>query len=101
MFDFYDAIALLGALVRMLGLLVFGVAAGWFTLKAFNQPERSWQLQTAVYLGFFAFIVLVVRYTSPGGLGALGLGVGAGLLFWGLSGNGKEAEPEEEAEEEE
>jgi hypothetical protein len=82
--DFLDVVALIGWIVRFLGLLVFGVAAGWFTFFAFQQPERNWQLQIAVFLGLFLLIALLARFTSAGALGGFALGVGGGLLFWGL-----------------
>ncbi len=95
---FLDVTAFLGSIVRLLGLLVFGVAAGWFTLYAFNQPEKRWQVQIAVFLGTFAFTALLANFSSAGGLGAFVLGLGAGLLNWGL----REVDsPDEETPEEE
>ncbi|MEW6718234.1 MAG: hypothetical protein AB1345_12140 [Chloroflexota bacterium] len=88
--------AYLGALLRVFGLLVFGFAAGWFSLYAFKQPERRWELQVATFLGFFLFVAYLTHYTSPGGIGAFGLGAGAALLLWGLR---KEKGFQEEEEE--
>ena len=82
--DFYDITGLFSSLLQFLGLLVFGIAAGWFTLNAFQQPERHWQLQAAVFLGFFFFVALLAAFTSPGGVGGFALGAGGALLFWGL-----------------
>ena len=100
MFDFCDLVWFVGGLFQMLGLLVFGVAAGWFTLYAFRQPERRWQLQIAVFLGFLLFTALTLRYASTGGAGGFLLAAGGALLFWGLRGEGEDdeaaAEPEDE-----
>jgi hypothetical protein len=84
MYDFYDFVAFIGGIIRTLGLLVFGIAAGWFTLDAFHQPERKWQLQVAVFLGFFFFSALVIRFASPAGTGMFVLGAGGALLYWGM-----------------
>lgn len=96
--DFLDVIAFVGWIIRFFGLLVFGIAAGWFTLLAFKQPEGRWQLQIAVFLGIFAFTALLADYTSAAGLGAFALGLGGGLLYWGTRG---EKPPEEETPDEE
>lgn len=94
--NFYDVTALLGSLLRLAGLLVFGFAAGWFTLFAFRQPEKRWELQVAVFLGFLFFTAWLARFTSPGGIGAFGLGAGAALLVWGLRGEISSTQEEEE-----
>jgi hypothetical protein len=96
--DFLDVVAFLAWIVRFLGLLVFGVAAGWFSLYAFKQPEGRWQLQIAVFLGLFFLFGLLARFSSAGALGGFALGVGGGLLFWGLKGD---RPPEEDTPEEE
>jgi len=100
MFDFCDLVWFVGGLFQMLGLLVFGVAAAWFTLYAFRQPERRWQLQIAVFLGFLFFTALMLRYASTGGAGGFMLGAGGALLFLGLRGEGEFEEDEAELEEE-
>ncbi len=99
MFNFCDLIWFVGGVFQMLGLLVFGVAAAWFTLYAFRQPERRWQLQIAVFLGFLFFTALTLRFTSTGGAGGFLLGAGGALLFWGLRGEGEAEEDEVELEE--
>jgi hypothetical protein len=81
--SFTDYLSFLGMILRLVGLLVFGVAAGWFTLYAFRQPDHKWQLQIAVFLGFLLMMALTLRFTSPGGAGAFALGAGAALLYWG------------------
>lgn len=77
----------LGYVLRVLGALVFGVGAGWLTIRSIKWQSESWQVATAVYLGLLAAFVLVGRWVPGGGtLGAFGLGAGAGLLIWGLGG---------------
>lgn len=83
MFDFNDLISFLGVLLRLAGLLVFGVAAGWFTLFTFRQPEGKWQLQAASYLGLVTLSALIFGLVSPGGAGAYALGAGITLLYLG------------------
>ena len=96
--DFYNVVAFFGWIIRFLGLLVFGVAAGWFTLYTFKQSEQRWQLQIAVFLGIFLFTALLAHYSSAGGLGSFTLGLGGGLLYWGMR---AEKSPEEEIPDEE
>ena len=82
MFSIYDFLSVVSELFRVFGLLVFGVAAGWFILFAYK--KRPWQLQIAVFLGSF-LLAGIIFYSSPAaGVGAFGLGAGAGMLFWGL-----------------
>ena len=55
MSGFFELVTFFGGILRLVGLLVFGITVGWFTWTTFNQPERKWQLQTTVYLGFLLF----------------------------------------------
>jgi hypothetical protein len=91
---FIDVLQLLGFLLRVIGVLVFGLGIGWLTAKTFRPEAQGWQLLVAVYLGLLAAFVLVGRWVAGGGtLGAFSLGVGAGLFIWGLLGiKGKEEE---------
>ena len=82
MFSIFDFLTILSELFRVFGMLVFGAAAGWFTLFAFR--KRPWQLQIAVVLGFFLLAGFISHSSPAGGVGAFGLGAGAALLFWGL-----------------
>lgn len=91
--NFMDFVALAGYIMRLLGLLVFGVAAAWFTLTAYRQAGERWQLQIAIYLGLLFFTALLARFASAAGLGGFTLGTGAGLLYWGLR---KEEAPDED-----
>ncbi len=95
---FLDLVNFVSWIVRFLGMLVFGLAAGWFTLFAFKQPKKHWQLQIAVYLGILLLFGLLARFTTAGALGGFALGLGGGLLYWGLK---TEKSPEDEVAEEE
>ena len=101
MFGYRDALLIIGSLARAIGMLAFGVGAGWFTLYAFREAKEKWQLQIAVFLGFFFFVAMAVRFTSAAGIGCFTLGAGAALLIWGLrQGSAPAEEDDEEAEEE-
>lgn len=95
---FLDVITFISWIIRFFGMLVFGLAAGWFTLFAFKQPEGRWQVQIAVYLGILLLFGLLARFLSGGALGGFALGLGGGLLFWGLK---AENPPEDEVTDEE
>lgn len=82
---FLDVLDLLGYVLRFLGALVFGVGAGWLTIRMVKQEGAAWQLLVAVYLGLLASFVLLAHWVSGGAtLGSFGLGAGAALLLWGL-----------------
>jgi hypothetical protein len=81
--DFIDVMAILGYFLRLLGALVFGVAAGWLVLQAFKEETYHWGLAavaTAVLLLTFALIGYGVE--GGGTLGAFGLGAGGAILIW-------------------
>ncbi len=81
--DIYDLMELLGFIVRPLGGLAFGLGMGWLAVQAFK--GRGWQLAVATILGLMASFVLLGRWVpSPGTLGGYGLGVGVGLMLWGM-----------------
>ncbi|RME88451.1 MAG: hypothetical protein D6770_06950 [Anaerolineae bacterium] len=92
----YDIIELLGALFRLIGLLVFGLGMGWFSLEAYRKSD--WRLQIAVFLGFVGLSIGLSHFLegAPGGFGAYTLGVGAALLLWGRSEQEKEEEKSKE-----
>jgi len=96
MFNLREILALLGAFGQVIGLIVFGVAAGWFTLYAFRQPERHWGLQSVVFGVFFLFVALLARFSSPGAFGGFLLGAAGAFLYWGIF--KKEASESEEEE---
>lgn len=81
---FYQIIEVIGLIVQILGLVLFGVTTGWFTLHVINQSDKSWQLQSIVYSVFLVFIGLMVRFLTPGALGSLLMGLSGAMLYWGL-----------------
>jgi hypothetical protein len=80
----------LGFLLSALGLLVFGFAAGRFTLDAFQ--KAGWQVQVALVLGIFVVLIGLANYATPGSVGAFALG--AGIAF--ISGGSKKKDDEEQ-----
>ncbi len=90
---------LFGYLLRPLGVLVFGAAAGWLTVWMIKRENLGWQLPLAALLGVLAAFVLLGHWVPGGGtLGMFGLGAGAGILIWGLAGSrpAKEEEKDED-----
>ncbi len=84
--DLYEILDLLGALLRGLGSLVFGVGIGWLVLKIIKEAGKTWQLVAATLLGLLGtFLVLAGWGPSSTTVGAFGLGVGAAILIWGLA----------------
>jgi Kef-type K+ transport system membrane component KefB len=81
---FYQIVDVIALFVQILGLILFGVVAGWFTLNITNQPEKSWQLLSIVYSVFLVFVALMVRYLTPGALGAFLVGAAGAMFYWGL-----------------
>ncbi|MBA4380802.1 MAG: hypothetical protein C0393_09065 [Anaerolinea sp.] len=88
----YDILDLFGALFRLLGMLVFGLGAGWFALEMFRKGQQAWQLQIALFLGFAGLAVAAMYFLAPGGLGAFAIGAGAAMLVWGMKKPKKEEE---------
>lgn len=71
--------ALLGFLLRALGFLVFGIAAGRFAFENFK--GAGWQVQIAIVLGFFGLLIGLTHFASPGSAGAFALGAGAAYFI--------------------
>ena len=89
----YAILELIGYMLRFLGVLVFGVAAGWLAARIVKSDETGWQLLLGMFLGLLAAFVLLGHWVQGGGaLGAFGLGAGGGLLIWGLLGKKKDEE---------
>ena len=86
-FQIFD---LLGWFVRLLGLLVFGLGAGWFALEVFHKGEQAWQLQLAIFLGLAGLAIAGMHYLTPAALGAFGIGVGVAMFMWGMPKKKKE-----------
>ncbi len=88
-----DILDLLGALLRLIGFLVFGFGLGWFVLDAYRKD--NWQLQVAALLGFVFAAVGLAKYLSAGSLGMFALGAGGAMLMWGMSKDKKKDEEDE------
>ena len=83
-----DISAFLGILLRALGFLVFGFAAGRFVFENFKNSE--WQLKIALALGLFGLLVGLTAFASAGSSGAFALGAGMAYLMPGLVGKPKD-----------
>ena len=81
---FYDAVEILGMIVEFFGLILFGIAAGWFTISLAKGADQPWQLKGIVYSVFLVFIALVGRTLTRGAFGSLLLGAAGAMIFWGL-----------------
>jgi len=81
---FYDVIGIVGLFVQILGLILFGITAGWFTLYVINQPDKTWRLQGIVYSVFLVFVALLSRYLTAGAFGAFLTGTACAMFYWGL-----------------
>lgn len=90
----YEILDLLGALIRLLGMTVFGLGAGWFMLEVFRKGQQAWQLQIAIFLGFCGLAIAMAYFTTAGALGGFGIGVGAAMFVWGMPKPKKEKEEE-------
>jgi hypothetical protein len=89
----YDlVIEILGSLLRLLGMLAFGLGAGWFLLEFFRKAQQAWQLQIAIFLGFVGLAIAAVFFLTPAALGAFGISFGVAMLVWGLPKKKKEEE---------
>ena len=75
---------IIGIVIRDIGLLVFGVAAGWLTMSVFQQPERQWQLQAVTLSALFILTGMLAAFTSAGGLGAFSMTCGVTVLALAL-----------------
>jgi len=78
------AIDIIGALIRLVGLVLFGLATGWLTLEFFHKAAQAWQLQIALFLGFVGLAIAMAVFLSPAALGGFGIGVGVAIFLWGL-----------------
>ena len=92
MITFYEILEIVGMFIQMLGLVLFGVAAGWFTLHVISQAEKNWQLQSIVFSVFLVFVALLVKYLSRGAEGAFLVGAAGAMLYWGLIKNREKPE---------
>lgn len=72
-------IVLLGYLLRALGFLVVGFAAGHFAFDNFKSSE--WQVKIALALGIFGLLIGLTDFASPGSAGAFALGAGGAYFM--------------------
>jgi len=84
MYAFYNVVEIIGIFVQILGLVLFGITTGWFTLYVINQPDKNWQLQSIVYSVFLVFVAMLSRYLTPGAFGAFLTGAAGAMIYWGL-----------------
>ena len=75
---------ILGAIVRFIGLVAFGLGIGWLVLEFLRKGQQAWQLQIALFLGFIILVITMASALSPAALGGFGIGIGVGILVWGL-----------------
>ncbi|HLE04499.1 MAG TPA: hypothetical protein VI729_07815 [Anaerolineales bacterium] len=84
--DFIDVLAVLGYFLRLIGALVFGVAAGWLVLQTLKPEQLQRPLAIAGILGLLGTFVLLGHWVDGGGtLGAFGLGAGGAILIWPIA----------------
>lgn len=84
-----DIIKLFAALLRFLGLLVFGAGTSWLTLDLLKKSTVPYA-QIAFFLGFLGLTIALTVFTAAGGLAGFVLGAGLVLLFQFLPKKGKE-----------
>jgi len=84
MIAFYEVLEIVGMFIQVLGLILFGVVTGWFTLHVIGQPEKNWQMQSIVYSVSLVFVALMVKYLSRGAEGAFLIGAAGAMIYWGL-----------------
>jgi hypothetical protein len=77
--DFTSVLSVVGYVLRALGFIVLGFGVGRFTMDAYK--KAVWQVQIALAVGFFALLVGLTHYSSPGSMGTFALGAGAALLM--------------------
>ena len=88
MFSFYDFVLFVAEMIQMFGLLVFGIAAGWFTIYAF--VNRPWQVQMATVLSAFFLAAAITYSVTASSTGSFTIGFGGAILIWGLLGSKKD-----------
>jgi hypothetical protein len=77
--DFTGVLSVVGYVLRALGFLLLGFGVGRFTMDAYK--KAVWQVQIALAVGFFALLVGLTHYSSPGSMGTFALGAGSALVM--------------------
>jgi hypothetical protein len=88
--EFIDVMAILGYFLRLLGALVFGVAAGWLVLQALKAESFGWPQAAAIAALLLTFAVIAGWVDGGGTLGAFGLGAGGAILTWPVASQASE-----------
>jgi Na+/H+ antiporter NhaC len=73
-----------GTLLRPIGGLVLGVAAGWLTATTFLDGDKEWQLKIAIFLGLLGAFVTLHIYSGAGTVALFAIGAGASVIALGL-----------------
>jgi hypothetical protein len=93
----YELLNILGFAIRVGGMIVLGVAMGYFTIEFYRKGQQVWMLQIALFLGFIGLVIALSTFTSPGTLGAFALGAGGTLIYkLGFEKDEKKDEPKGE-----
>jgi hypothetical protein len=75
---------IIGTLIRPIGGLVLGVAAGWISATTFLDADKEWQLKIAIFLGLLGAFVTLNIYSGAGTVGLFAIGAGASIIALGL-----------------
>jgi hypothetical protein len=73
----------IGWALRFLGLIVFGLGAGWLTLDTLGKKDAAWQLKAVVVISLMGFAGAMLRFSNAGAIAGFVLGSGVALLLWG------------------
>ena len=76
-----DVLDVLGALIRLFGMLALGYGVARLTLDMYRKGIQTWQLQAAIFLGFVGLVIALADFTSAAALGGFGLGAGVALIM--------------------
>jgi hypothetical protein len=76
-----DILDVLGALIRLVGMLALGYGVARFALDMYRKGIQAWQLQAAIFLGFVGLVAALANFTGAASLGGFALGAGAALLM--------------------
>jgi len=76
-----DVLEVIGALIRLFGMLALGYGVARLTLDMYRKGIQAWQLQAAIFLGFVGLVIALADFTSAASLGGFGLGAGMALIM--------------------